>query len=315
MKKDQYIPHEVSIRNNTQVLNLIEAEGCAGYGIYWSLLEYLRVQENYIGDLQALSSLKRQLKIRQSKLDKVLHGYDLFVCVGNTFYSPKLNEVMKPFEDRRARIDAYKRNKENVKSLEINDKAISNSDIVSFEVKGKGEGKVKGKEDTSSPISSSSPVPGEEVKAEAAGVETPEETKPVSSVPVWERYIDELQQEEQWKELMAMRTGLKQQFYSLYPRIVDSFKRHVRLLGNEGHILSSSEAKRYFCFYLDPGSVTFKRLWDELQKSAVKGKFRYEDFNPTTGQRSYCGVPIPVDAPPRPNDQAAWNNETGKWVY
>ena len=67
MKKDQYIPHEISMRSTTEVMNLIEKEGPAGYGIYWSLLEYLRVQENYIGDLQALSSLKRQLKIRQSK--------------------------------------------------------------------------------------------------------------------------------------------------------------------------------------------------------------------------------------------------------
>ena len=313
MKNDQYIPHEVSMRTNSQVINLIENEGCAGYGIYWSLLEYLRVQENYIGDLQALSSLKRQLKIRQSKLDKVLYGYDLFICNGNTFYSPKLVEVMKPFEDKRARIDAYKRNKKNAKSLEINDKETSNGNIVSFE--GKGEGKVKGKEDTSSPISSSSSIPGEEVKAAevAAEAEAPEETSTVSSVPAWERYIDELQQEEQWTELMAMRTGLKQQFYSLYPRIVESFKRHIRLLGNEGHILSPSEAKRYFCFYLDPSSVTFKRLWEELHKPIDKGKFKYEDYNPNTGQRSYCGVQIPADAPPRPNDQAVWDGR--KWVF
>ena len=132
-------------------------------------------------------------------------------------------------------------------------------------------------------------------------------------VAAWERYIDELQQEEQWKELMAMRTGLKQQFYSLYPRIVESFKRHIRLLGNEGQILSSSEAKRYFCFYLDPGSVTFKRLWEELQKPVDKGKFKHEDYNPTTGKRSYCGIPIPHHAPPRPNEQAVWNGE--KWIF
>ena len=184
----------------------------------------------------------------------------------------------------------------------------------SFKNKKKNKNIEEDKEITSSPISSSSPIPGEEVKAVAA-VEKQEETKPVSSVPAWERYIDELQQEEQWKELMAMRTGLKKQFYSLYPRIVESFKRHIRLLGNEGHILSTSEAKRYFCFYLDPGSVTFKRLWEELQKPADKGKFKFEDFNPTTGQRSYCGVPIPHDAPPRPNDQAAWVDEKRKWVY
>ena len=76
---------------------------------------------------------------------------------------------MKSFENRRAQIDAYKRNKGNAKTLEINDKTTSSNDIVSFEVKGKGEGKVKGNENTSS-ISSSSPTAGEEVAT-------------------WERYI------------------------------------------------------------------------------------------------------------------------------
>ena len=121
MKRDQYIPHEVSMRSTSEVMNLIEKEGMAGYGIYWALMEYLRVQDNYVGDLRLLSTLKRQLKIRQTKLDMVLHGYGLFVCNGDTFYSPKLNEVMKPFEDRRARIEAYKRRKGKDNSLETND--------------------------------------------------------------------------------------------------------------------------------------------------------------------------------------------------
>ena len=75
---------------------------------------------------------------------------------------------MKPFENRRAQIDAYKRNKKNTKSQEINDKTTSSNDIVSFEGKGKGKG--KGKEDTSSHISSSSPIAGDAAAA-------------------WERYI------------------------------------------------------------------------------------------------------------------------------
>ena len=52
---------------------------------------------------------------------------------------------MKPFEQRRARIEAYKRNKEKENSLETSDVSTEKSDIVSFEVNGKGEG--KGKED------------------------------------------------------------------------------------------------------------------------------------------------------------------------
>ena len=302
MKKDQYIPHEISMRSTTEVMNLIEKEGPAGYGIYWALMEYLRVQDGYIGDIQALKTLKRELKIRQTKLDKVLHGYGLFVCNGNTFYSPKLNEVMKPFEQRRAKIEAYKRNKKKENSLETSDVSSEKSDIVSFEVKGKGEGKGEGKEDTSSPISSSS-------TAEAA------EEKVLSSsfVPTWERYIDELKDDEQWMELVAMRSGLKQQFYTLFPRIVESFKRHVRAIGNEGHIVSSGDAKHYFWFFMNPSSPTYKNLILELHKPVDKGKYKYEDRDPTTGKRSYCGVPIPDDAPPRPNHQAVWCD--GKWVY
>ena len=207
---------------------------------------------------------------------------------------------MKPFEDRRARIEAYKRQKQKENSLEISDVSSEKSDIVSFEVKGKGEG--KGKEDTSSPISSSS-------TAEAA------EEKVLSSsfVPTWERYIDELKDDEQWMELVAMRSGLKQQFYTLFPRIVESFKRHVRAIGNEGHIVSSGDAKHYFWFFMNPSSPTYKNLILELQKPVDKGKYKYEDRDPATGQRSYCGVPIPADAPPRPNHQAVWCD--GKWVY
>ena len=306
MKRDQYIPHEVSMRSTSEVMNLIENEGMEGYGIYWAIMEYLRVQDGYIGEIQALKSLARQLRVRLPKLKRIMENYGLFSCTETTFLSPKLVEVMKPFEDRRARIEAYKRNKEKEKSLETSDVNPEKGDIVSFEVKGKGEGKGKGKEeDTSSPISSSS--------AEAEVVAAEKEVLSKSFVPVWERYVNELQHDEQWMELAAMRSGMKQQFYTLFPRIVESFKRHVRSLGNEGSILSPSDAKHYFFFFLNPSSPTYKNLILELQKPIDKGKYKHEDYDAATGQRSYCGVPIPADAPPRPNGQAVWCD--GKWVF
>ena len=63
MKRDQYIPHEVSMRNTSEVMNLIEKEGMEGYGIYWALMEYLRTQDDYIGDIEVLKSLARQLRV------------------------------------------------------------------------------------------------------------------------------------------------------------------------------------------------------------------------------------------------------------
>ena len=309
MKKDYYFPHEIRTRNDEAVMELIECEGASGYGIYWALMEYLRTQEGYVGKIIAVKTIARQMRTKPYKVDSVLRNYGLFIVNDKTFRSAKLEFVMKPLDDRRRAVEA--KNGRNAGAvgeqctgnaaavseqkfenlLETSSASYKNASLIK---KNKEE---KSKEDTSSPISSSS--------AEAAAV----------AVPQWEKYVNELQEDEQWKELMAMRSGLRKKFYTFFPRIVEGFKRHVRMLGNEGHILSPSDAKRYFCFFLDPGSVTFKRLWEELHTPIDKGKYKHEDRDPTTGKRSYCGVPIPSDAPPRPNGQAVWNDEERKWVY
>ena len=299
MKKDQYIPHEISMRNTSEVMNLIEKEGMEGYGIYWAIMEYLRVQDGYTGDIQSLKSLARQLRVRLPKLKRIMENYGLFSCTETTFLSPKLVEVMKPFEDRRARIEAYKRQKQKENSLEISDVNSEKGGIVSFEVKGEGKG--KGKEETTSS------------KEEKNGVDV---VGMIDDVPValaWERYVDELAQEQQWIEVMAMRSGLGLVFVNRFPDVLKHFKQHVQAVGNEKDIQSPSDAKRYFCFYNTPGSTPFRQLVAELQKPIDKGKYKHEDYDAATGQRSYCGVPIPADAPPRPNAQAVWSD--GKWVF
>ena len=299
MKRDQYIPHEVSMRNTSEVMNLIEKEGMEGYGIYWALMEYLRTQDNYIGDIEVLKSLARQLRIRLPKLKRIMENYGLFSCTETTFLSPKLIEVMKPFEDRRARIEAYKRQKEKENSLKISGEAPEKGDIVSFEGKGKGKGEGKGEE---------------ERKTTSSLKENDDDgLNPVSFTPAWERYVDELRNEQSWIELMAMRSGLGKAFVQRFDKVLQLFKEHVQSVAHESHIVSPSEAKRYFCFFNTPGSATFRKLVDELQKPIDKGKYKYEDRDPTMGQRSYCGVVIPSDAPPRPNEQAVWCD--GKWVY
>ena len=203
---------------------------------------------------------------------------------------------MKPFEDRRARIEAYKRQKQKENSLETSEVSSEKNDIVSFEVKGKGEG--KGKVTTSK----------EEKKVDDDVV--------VPAPPVilaWERYVDELANEQQWIEVMAMRSGLGLVFVNRFPEVLKHFKLHVQAVGSEKDIQSPSDAKRYFCFYNTPGSTPFRQLVAELQKPIDKGKYKHEDYDAATGQRSYCGVPIPADAPPRPNGQAVWCED--KWIY
>ena len=310
MKKDQYIPHDVSMRSNTEVFNMVEAEGAAGYGLYWGILEYLRSQNNYQGDIRALKGIARQLKCRLDKAIRVLENYGLFVIENSTFYSTDLIEKMQPLERKRAQKQAGKQ-RQNVSSNEqtLSEKSISLS---------------KNDKTLSKPSSNNLKIKDasslSKVK-ESKGKKKETSDKEIVDVPVadvtsglaWERYVDELAQEQSWIEIMAMRSGLKQLFVQRFGEVLQHFKLHVQALGKEDDIRSLSDAKRYFCCYNKPGSVPFLRLVDELQKPVDKGKYKYEDRDPTTGQRSYCGVPIPDDAPPRPNAQAVWCEN--KWVY
>lgn len=198
---------------------------------------------------------------------------------------------MKPLEDRRARFEAYKQKKRAAKSLEISNA----SDTISFD---KVKGKVK--------VSSSSK---EEDKGDDGGdVSIPE-------TPAWERHVNALQEEEQWKEIMAMRSGLGQAFVRRFDEVLNLFKQHVQAIENEKDIQSPTDAKRYFCFFNTPGSATFKKLVCYLRETEVLDPYRFEFRDPETGKRSYCDVPIPDDAPPRPNDQANWNPLRKEWVF
>lgn len=296
MKKDQYFPHEANLRQTSEFMHLIEKEGMAGYGIYWGLIEYLRSQDNYIGDLRVLKSLSSQMRTSITRLLRILKNYGLFELTDYTFQSSRLITLMKPLESKRKLMDKRSSNDDATINLRNRRNSLE-TNTTSVTVKKSKE--KKSKENTSS---------AEEVAAVVAA--------PLSCKLPWEEYVDELDKEQQWKEIMAMRTGLKMEFFSLYPRIVECFKNHVRALGKERSILSSSDAKQYFCFFLAPGSNTFQRLMAQLKQPSDKDSpYRFEERDPTTGQRSYCGVPIPPDAPPRPNAQAVWNSETKQWNF
>ena len=112
-----------------------------------------------------------------------------------------------------------------------------------------------------------------------------------------------------------MRSGIGKEFIRRFDDVLQHFKQHVQAVANESRIVSPAEAKKYFCFYLTPGSATYQKLMAHLKQTEAPDPYQFEDNNPDSGMRSYCGITIPADAPPRPNSQAAWNENTKNWVY
>ena len=135
----------------------------------------------------------------------------------------------------------------------------------------------------------------------------------------WECYINEAFKVQSWVEIVGMMSGLKGDFLNNLPFIRSMFKKHVVVQGSTERITSVSEAQAYFANYIRPGKPTRLFLEEKLkERSRMQNESTsfspYETYNPLTGERSYCGVPLPADAPPRPNGRATWDNLKQGWI-
>ena len=135
----------------------------------------------------------------------------------------------------------------------------------------------------------------------------------------WECYINEAFKVQSWVEIVGMMSGLKGDFLNNLPFIRSMFKKHVVVQGSTERITSVSEAQAYFANYVRPGKPTRLFLEEKLkERSRMQNESTslspYETYNPLTGERSYCGVPLPADAPPRPNGRATWDNLKQSWI-
>ena len=139
------------------------------------------------------------------------------------------------------------------------------------------------------------------------------------TIPRWEQCINEAFITQSWLEAVGMMSGLKELFLNNLSFIRDLFKKHVVAQGNTGGITSVSEAEAYFANYIRRERPTRLFLEEKLkERSRMQNESTslspYETYNPLTGERSYCGVPLPAGAPPRPNGRATWDNLKQSWI-
>ena len=139
------------------------------------------------------------------------------------------------------------------------------------------------------------------------------------TIPRWEQCINEAFITQSWLEAVGMMSGLKELFLNNLSFIRDLFKKHVVAQGNTGGITSVSEAEAYFANYIRRERPTRLFLEEKLkERSRMQNESislsPYETYNPLTGERSYCGVPLPAGAPPRPNGRATWDNLKQSWI-
>lgn len=325
MENNQYIPFGTNHSADDNLISLIEAYGMEGYGIYIALLFELRQRTDYVCALRSLPALAHRWRVDPGMLESIVRDFGLFGFVlktdadatsaarmePNHFYSHYLNEVMEPLEQRR--LLQSQAGKIRAATAQRAANGHFTSSLQPIEKSKEEESKSKEEQNESKEAQQQRT----ENRNESSRAAQQERTG-VQRKRTWELLLDKIFREQCWVEIQAMHSGMRQRFMEQLPQILDFFKSHVRTYGKEDTILSESDAKSYFSNFIRPASATRKALDAYLamqqRTERTHDPYQYEQRDPQSGARSYCGRLIPEDAPPRPNENAVWSEELQEWA-
>lgn len=350
---DQFIRLNCSLMSDYKMMKLNADMKCVGIGLYLDVILFLRKQHEYKHNFSELDLLAEQWGATVENLRHLIKDFDLFEITEDGYfrctyldeamgYQNKISEqraaagskggksskksTVKSSEKSSGKVVVSTSENEaiNVKNtmeksdeedegenvLQPSDNERDNSnEQASFKQNFKREEKNRGEKTKINDL---------EIEKEKIEVDSGHEKK-TPPTPRWEQYIDEAFSTRTWVETVGMISGLKERFLTNLPFICLMFKKHVMAQGSTGRINSLSDAENYFTNYIRPGKPTRLFLEERLKErdrtqNASASFSPYEDYNPQTGIRSYCGIPLPQDAPPRPNGRVNWDNLKKGWI-
>lgn len=102
MKESFYFSHDSDATDDPKIMILISQWGLEAYGIFWTIIEHLRKQPDYISHLSILKALAQRYGSTEEKYKFVVFDFGLFTIIDNVnFCSDSLIRRMKPLEDKR----------------------------------------------------------------------------------------------------------------------------------------------------------------------------------------------------------------------
>ena len=101
MKDAYFFPHYIGARNDNKIMRLRLKYGMEGYGIYFALLEVLREQSDHLYPLQDLDILSADIRVDQQVVESIINDFGLFKKDKTNFWSPKLQEYLQPYYERK----------------------------------------------------------------------------------------------------------------------------------------------------------------------------------------------------------------------
>ena len=322
MKKDQYFNLEVNLLNDDNIAGMMsELDAAEALGIYVMLLLHLRTKDNYEASCTPLllRAFARRHDLELDMLEKVLHDYNLFEVdeERQTFRAPYLDRVMQRLEEK------WRMDTENGKKGGRPKKVAKSAETPVSKGRKPTENQKKREEESKEEESKGSVYV---VNNNRSNIETPSLVSrladegnhcPLQPVLPWEKLVDQLSTFPSYMELAGQHSGLGTLFVDHQKLILEIFKKHIRLYDKGGGLLFPEDVKRYFSNYIAAGSVTCRTLREtllkELENTVDKDVNRFESV--VDGRRTYLGHLIPVDAPPRPDASAVWDDVKKRWAH
>ena len=88
---EAYLLHDANAGSNLKLMIMIQEEGMKGYGIYWTVLEFLRLQNEYKASLKVIPILAQKARVTTATLKRIIYDYALFEVNETSFSSPGLH--------------------------------------------------------------------------------------------------------------------------------------------------------------------------------------------------------------------------------
>lgn len=95
-KESIYFSHDADAMNDPKCMLLIEQFGMEGYGVFWGLVEMLRVQPNYKLPIALIPAISKRFSVSEAKVKTIIENYGLFCLSEDSFFfSQSLRDRMQ----------------------------------------------------------------------------------------------------------------------------------------------------------------------------------------------------------------------------
>ena len=278
-----WLKHNGNASFDSRLIELQEALGYYGYGLYWSIVERVECIGEGCYPRKRLENELAVTRADKRKINQVLDDFNLFVTLDGGLVMVQKNRPTKS-----------KTTKEEPKSTEILSEPMSVATEKDAPQRAHGiEKEKKEKKDNHTDHNTID----NEVNSQRS------HNGQCSMVNVQlDTYVSEMKAEQgEWHEMVCMKSGYSSLLHQYWTEAVEQWRQHVICYDTACQIADYQRARYYFNSFIKLGTKSGEALKATLEAFEARASLSVEEES------------LPLNAPPRPSPTAIWNEASEEW--